>query len=131
MKGMSLSINIIVIIAIAVIVLLVLSSFFVHTFTKSGGSVSDTDAWTIGCGVWRMQGCKYIDTKENKCPTGVIRISGYNPEGKTDANTLNKGEKLHVACESVLGVCSGTGSGCSEDKSEKNKCWQNCCQLNP
>jgi len=119
MKGMSLSINIIVIIAIAVIVLLVLSSFFVHTFTKSGGSVSDTDAWTIGCGVWRMQGCKYI--VDNKCPTETINISGYDPDGNGIDNPL------YEACKRVFGVSETN----AKKKGTDNSCWQKCCQMSP
>jgi len=98
MKAVSLSISMVVTIIIAVIVLFTLSAFFISGFTKSGGTVSDADAFNEGCGLWKMHGCEKGNADD-------IEISGYDPDGDGSDNSLDD------ACDR-LGI----------------NCWDQCCK---
>ena len=104
MRGISLPVNVIVIIAIGVIVLLAGIAFFMGGFMPAAGSISDTEAWSRGCGMWKLKGCRKADFD-------TITIPGYDPFG------TGSWANLSVACSRTFGTDG------------RDFCWNKCCNL--
>jgi len=104
MKGISLPINMIVIIAISVIVLLAIAAFFMGGFLRGSVTISDQQALSDGCGIWKNRGC---------VPDENFNITGY------DWNLDNQTDDLFDACLRILGDGS-TAYG--------SKCHDYCCK---